>query len=104
MSFLASLTIVYCHINKLSTDNSSETLTQGLLNLEFVHSTVMKINRYGRTYRNGILVTKFRNGILVPKFRVGYVKITSTKRNTGRPPFRPHDGLCRTFKQIFAQV
>ena len=30
-------------------------------------STVMNINRYGRTYRNGILVAKFR---------VSYVKIT----------------------------
>jgi hypothetical protein len=29
----------------------------------------MNINRYGRTYRNGILVTKFR---------VSYVKLTST--------------------------
>ena len=29
----------------------------------------MNINRYGRTYRNGILVAKFR---------VSYVKITST--------------------------
>ncbi len=31
----------------------------------------MNINRYGRTYRNGILVAKFR---------VSYVKITSTVR------------------------
>ena len=29
-SFLTSMRIVYCRINKLSTDNSSETLTQGL--------------------------------------------------------------------------
>ena len=36
----------------------------------------MNINRYGRTYGNGILVTKFR---------VSYVKITSTQRNTERP-------------------
>ena len=27
------------------------------------------------------------------KFRVSYVKITSTLRNTGRPPFGPHDRL-----------
>jgi hypothetical protein len=38
----------------------------------------MNINRYDTTYRNGILLTKFR---------VSYVKITSTQRNTGRPPF-----------------
>ena len=30
LSFLTSLTIVYCRAKKLSTDNSSETLTQGL--------------------------------------------------------------------------
>ena len=76
LSFLPSLTIVYCRIKKLSTDNSSETLTQALSNLESGQSTVMNINRYGRTYGNGILVTKFR---------VRYVKITSTQRNTGRP-------------------
>jgi hypothetical protein len=34
LSFLDSLTIVYCHIKKLSTDNSPETLTQTLSNLE----------------------------------------------------------------------
>ncbi len=78
--FLSQSDHVYCRINKVSTDNSSETLTQGLWNLEYVQSTVMKINRHGRTYRNGILVTKFR---------VSYVKITSTKRNTGRHPIDP---------------
>ena len=50
----------------------------------------MNTYRYGRTYRNSILVTKFR---------VSYVKITSTKRNTGRPLIGPHDRLYRTFKQ-----
>ena len=30
LCFSVSLTIFYCRINKLSTDNSSETLTQGL--------------------------------------------------------------------------
>ena len=39
LSFLSSLTIVYYRIKKLSTDNSS--------------STVTNINRYDRTYRNG---------------------------------------------------
>ena len=34
-----------------------------------------------------------RNVILVTKFRVSYVKITSTQRNTGKPPFGPHDRL-----------
>jgi hypothetical protein len=38
----------------------------------------MNINRYGRTYRNGILVAKFM---------VSYVKITTTQRNTGRHKF-----------------
>ena len=55
LSFLDSLTIVYGRINKLSTDNSSETLTQGLLNL-----------------------------------------VTSTKRNTGRPPCRPQKLTTRS--------
>ena len=54
--------------------NSSETLTQTLSTLESGQSTVMNINRYDTTYRNGILVTKVR---------VSYVKITSTQRNTG---------------------
>ncbi len=67
LSFLASLTIVYWRIKKLSTDNSSKTLTQALPNLKSGQSTVMNINRYGRTYRNGILVAKFR---------VSHVKIT----------------------------
>ena len=84
LSFLVSLTIVYCRIKKLTTDNSSETLTKGLWNLDPGNSTVMNNHGYGRTYRNGILVTKFR---------VRYVKITSTKRNTGSPPFDPHDRL-----------
>ena len=84
LEFLRGLKIVYCRIKKLSTDNSSETLTQALSNLESVQSRVMNINRYDRTYRNGILVAKFR---------VSYVKITSTQRNTGRPVFDPRDRL-----------
>jgi hypothetical protein len=44
-------------MKKLCTDNSSETLTQTISNLESVQSTVININRYGSTYRNGILVT-----------------------------------------------
>jgi hypothetical protein len=36
----------------------------------------MNINRYGTTYRNGILLTKFR---------VSYVKITLTKGILGDP-------------------
>jgi hypothetical protein len=51
MSFLAGLTIVYGRIKKLSTDNGSETLTQGLRNLGPGHSIVININRYGSTYR-----------------------------------------------------
>jgi hypothetical protein len=38
----------------------------------FFLSTVMKINRYGRTYKNGILVTKFRVSpvVMCTHFRV----------------------------------
>ena len=83
--FLASLTIVDWRIKKLSTDKSSETLTQALSNLESGQSTVMNINRYVRTYRNGILVAKFR---------VSYVKITSTQ------------GICfwRWLQQVFEEI
>ena len=61
-SLLASLTIVHCRINEISTDNSSEVLTQGLWNSETCHtlnSYEDHFDRYGRTYRNGIFVTKF---------------------------------------------
>ncbi len=70
LNFLASLTIVYCRIKKLSTDNSSETLTQGLWNLESGQSTVMNINR---TYRNGILVTNHRHFQSVLHFQPCFV-------------------------------
>ncbi len=85
LSFLTSLTIVYCRIKELSTEQfwNSDTSTINL-RVGSVNS-YMNINKYGTTYRNGILLTKFR---------VSYVKITSTQRNTGRPPFGPHDRLC----------
>ena len=53
LSFLDSMRMVYCRINKLSTDNSFETLTHGLCHGNSVpgHSTLMNINRYGITYR-----------------------------------------------------
>ncbi len=59
MSFLNSLTIVSGHIKKLSVDNSSETLTQGLglRNLESGQSTVMNINRYVELTEMESLVT-----------------------------------------------
>ena len=43
LSFLGSRRIVCCRIKKLSTDNSSETLTHGLWNLDSGHLTVMNI-------------------------------------------------------------
>ena len=39
-------TIVHYRIKNLSTDNSSQTLTQEIWNLDSGHSTVMNINRY----------------------------------------------------------
>jgi hypothetical protein len=51
--------IVYCRIKKLSTDNSSETLTQALSNLESDQSTVTSIDT--ENLQNGILVTNRRH-------------------------------------------
>jgi hypothetical protein len=50
LCFLTSVTIVqhivYCRIKKLSTDNSSETLSQSPVNLDSGQTVVMNINRY----------------------------------------------------------
>ncbi len=51
-----------------------------------------------RVSRGMCLLSSYEHQSIVTQFRVGYLKITSTKMNTGRPPF------VLTFKQRFAQV
>ena len=85
LSFLASLTIVYWRIKKLSTDNSSETLTQGFWNLDSGHSNwVMNISRYGSTH-------KMESSSLIHKVHFDLFEDHLYERDYWKTTLVPHD-------------